>query len=202
MTIEHADRFLVARLLRGDEEAFTELFDRNFGPLYRFALARVADEDAAEEVVQTTLCRAVRKLASYRGEAALLTWLTTICRREIATYFEQRKKVPPMIDLSDDLPELRAALESLGAESLSTESSVQRHELARIVHVVLDHLPGRYGDALEWKYIDGFSVAEIAERLTLAPKAAESLLTRARAAFRDAFKAAYGSGWNGEEVTS
>jgi RNA polymerase sigma-70 factor (ECF subfamily) len=83
MTIEHADRFLVARLLRGDEEAFTEFFDRNFAPLYRFALPRVADEDAAEEVVQTTLCRAVRKLAGYRGEAALLTWLTTICRREI-----------------------------------------------------------------------------------------------------------------------
>lgn len=197
MTTEHADRFLVARLLRGDEEAFTEFFDRSFAPLYRFALPRVADADAAEEVVQATLCRAVRKLGSYRGEAALLTWLTTICRREIATYFEQRKKVPPMTDLSDDLPEVRAALESLGAES-----TLQRRELARIVQVVLDRLPGHYGDALEWKYIDGFSVAEIAERLSLAPKAAESLLTRARAAFRDAFRAAYGSGWNGEEVRS
>jgi len=202
MTIEHADRFLVARLLRGDEEAFAEFFDRNFAPLYRFALPRVADEDAAEEVVQTTLCRAVRKLASYRGEAALLTWLTTICRREISTYFEQRKKVPPMIELSDDLPEVRAALESLGAEALSMESNIQRRELARIVQLVLDRLPGRYGDALEWKYIDGFSVAEIAQRLSLAPKAAESVLTRARTAFRDAFKAAYGSGWNGEEVSS
>jgi RNA polymerase sigma-70 factor (ECF subfamily) len=184
MTIEHADRFLAARLLRGDEDAFAEFFDRNFAPLYRFALPRVADEDAAEEVVQTTLCRAVRKLSSYRGEAALLTWLTTICRREIATYFEQRKKVPPMIDLSDDLPEIRAALESLGAES-----TLQRREIARLVQVVLDRLPGRYGDALEWKYIDGLTVAEIAERLTLAPKAAESLLTRARAAFRDAWVA-------------
>jgi RNA polymerase sigma-70 factor, ECF subfamily len=195
MNSEHADRFLVARLLRGDEEAFAELFDRNFGPLYRFALPRVADEDAAEEVVQTTLCRAVRKLAGYRGEAALLTWLTTICRHEIATYFERRKKAPPMIDLSDDLPEIRAALESLGAEE-----TVQRREVARLVHVVLDRLPGRYGDALEWKYLDGLTVAEIAERLTLAPKAAESLLTRARVAFRDAFRAAYGSGWNGVEV--
>ena len=198
MTIEHADRFLVARLLRGDEEAFAEFFDRNFAPLYRFALPRVADEDAAEEVVQTTLCRAVRKLASYRGEAALLTWLTTICRREISTYFEQRKKVPPMIDLSDDLPEIRAALESLGAE-VERCSVARWRESSRSCSTVF---PSRYGDALEWKYIDGLSVVEIAERLTLAPKAAESLLTRARAAFRDAFKAAYGSGWNGVEVNS
>jgi hypothetical protein len=101
-----------------------------------------------------------------------------------------------MIDLSDDLPEIRAALESLGAEA-----TVRRREVARIVQLVLDRLPNRYGDALEWKYIDGFSVAEIAERLALAPKAAESLLTRARTAFRDAFKAAYGRRleWGGGE---
>jgi RNA polymerase sigma-70 factor (ECF subfamily) len=192
---DHADRFLVARLLRGDEAAFAEFFEDNFAPLYRFALPRVADEDAAEEVVQTTLCRAVRKLATYRGEAALLTWLTTICRREIATYFEVRQRVPPMLDLSDDLPEIRAALESIGAEG-----TLQRREVARLVQVVLDRLPGRYGEALEWRYIDGLSVIEIAERLALAPKAAESLLTRARAAFRDAFRAAYGGNWNGVEV--
>jgi RNA polymerase sigma-70 factor (ECF subfamily) len=189
MNAEHADRFLVARLLRGDEDAFTQFFDANFPALYRFALPRVGgDGDAAEEVVQLALVRAVRKLASYRGEAALLTWLTTICRREIATYFERRKKVPPMVDLSEDLPEVRAALESIGAHD-----TIRRREVSRIVQVVLDRLPNRYGDALEWKYIDGLSVIEIAERLGLAPKAAESVLTRARASFRDAFTSAYGS---------
>lgn len=187
MTIDHQDRMLAARLLRGDADAFEEFFESSFGPLYRFALARIGDADAAEEVVQTTLCRAVRGLSGYRGEAALLTWLTTICRREIATHFEQRKKVPPMVDLSDDLPELRAALESIRAED-----SAERREVARLVQVVLDRLPRHYGDALEWKYIDGLSVAEIAERLALGTKAAESLLTRARESFRDAFRSAYG----------
>jgi DNA-directed RNA polymerase specialized sigma24 family protein len=52
---------------------------------------------------------------------------------------------------------------------------------------VLDQLPTRYGDALEWKYGEGLSVKEIATRLGVGPKAAESLLTRARQAFRDAF---------------
>ena len=50
----------------------------------------------------------------------------------------------------------------------------------------LDALPGRYGEALEWKYIDGLSVREIAARLELGEKATESLLTRARESFRDA----------------
>jgi RNA polymerase sigma-70 factor (ECF subfamily) len=189
MSADHADRFLVARLLRGDEEAFTDFFEASFAPLFRFALPRLdGDEDTAEELVQTTLVRAVRKLSTYRGEAALLTWLTTICRREIATYYEQRKKVPPMLGLAEDLPEIRAALESLGGD----ENLLQRRETARLVQVILDQLPFRYGDALEWKYIDGLSIAEIAAKLGVTPKAAESTLTRARNAFRDAFSTAYG----------
>ena len=189
MSADHADRVLVARLLRGDEEAFTGFFEASFAPLFRFALPRLGgDEDAAEEIVQTTLVRAVRKLSTYRGEAALLTWLTTICRREIATFYEQRKKVPPMFGLAEDLPEIRSALESL----VGDEHLLQRRETARLVQATLDQLPFRYGDALEWKYIDGLSVNEIADRLGVTPKAAESTLTRARNAFRDAFSTAYG----------
>ena len=53
--------------------------------------------------------------------------------------------------------------------------------------MTLDYLPDNYGDALEWKYIQELSVQEIAARLKVSPKAAESLLSRAREAFRDAF---------------
>lgn len=186
-TMEHADRFLVARMLGGDEAAFAEFFDRSSGPLYRFALPRVnGDADAAEEIVQLSLSRAVRKLSGYRGEAALLMWLFTICRHEIHDWLEQRRRVPQMVELAEDLPEIRAALDSLDA--------LEKKETARRVQMVLDRLPGRYGDALEWKYIEGLSVAEIGERLGIAAKAAESLLARARAAFRDAFRALNGVG--------
>jgi len=197
---EHPDRFLVARLVRGDEAAFSEFFEANFGALFRFALPRVGgDAHAAEEVVQATLCRAVRKLGTFRGEAALLTWLCTFCRHEISARYERERRMPPMVDLVDELPEVRAALESLSAAA-RPETALQRGEIARLVQVVLDRLPGRYGDALEWKYIDGLSVAEIATRLGISAKAAESTLTRARDAFRDAFTAAYGARWTGVEV--
>jgi RNA polymerase sigma-70 factor (ECF subfamily) len=197
---EHPDRILVARMVRGDEAAFGEFFESHFGPLFRFAMPRVAnDAQAAEEVVQAALCRAVRKLGSYRGEAALLTWLCTFCRHEISAFFEKARRVPPMVELLDDIPEVRAALETLGAAD-RPEAALRRNETSRIVQLVLDRLPGHYGDALEWKYIDGLSVAEIAERLNIGAKAAESMLTRARAAFGDAFTAAYGGRWSEAEV--
>ena len=68
------------------------------------------------------------------------------------------------------------------------------NQLGQLVHATLDHLPGRYGEALEWRYIEGLSVPEIAERLDLGYKATESVLSRARKAFRDGFALAGGRG--------
>jgi RNA polymerase sigma-70 factor (ECF subfamily) len=180
---------VVPRMLAGEERAFDEFFEAHFPGLYRFALVRLSyDAAAAEEVVQVTLCTAISKLHTYRGEAALFTWLCTLCRHEIAAYFRRLSRQPPTVELVEDSTEVMAALGSLRGPGVEgPEETLRRAEVTRLVHVALDRLPGRYADALEWKYVDGLSVKEIAERLELTPKAAESLLTRARVAFRDAF---------------
>jgi RNA polymerase sigma-70 factor (ECF subfamily) len=186
-----SDKTTVRRMLAGDEAAFEELFETYFSGLYRFALARLdRNADAAEDVVQATLCKAITKLATYRGEAALFTWLCTFCRHEISAYHGRQQRSVQETPLIEDTPEIRAALESLGAASADTpDERLRRQELARLVRVTLDSLPPRYGDALEWKYIQELSVSDIAARLSVGPKAAESLLTRARQAFRDGFAA-------------
>ncbi len=189
------DLELVGRLRAGSEVAFQEFFETFFPRLYRFAIVRAAGNgDAAEEAVQAALCRAVSKLHTYRGEAALFTWLCTFCRHELSHLSRRSGRFGQPVELLEELPEVRAALESLASErSWRAEEDERRSELARWVQVTLDHLPPRYGRALEWKYLEGLSVREIAARLDLGSKAAESLLTRARQAFRDGFVAVTGS---------
>jgi RNA polymerase sigma-70 factor (ECF subfamily) len=87
----------------------------------------------------------------------------------------------------DDIPEVRVQLETLAARLEGPEQQLERQDLARLVQLTLDYLPARYGDVLEWKYLQGLSMREIAERLDTTTKAVESLLTRARDAFRDGF---------------
>jgi len=175
-------------LLAGDERAFDEFFEGSFPGLFRFALPRVeGNEDAAEEVAQATLCKAISKIATFRGEASLFTWLCAFCRHEISAYHRARGRTAGEIDLIEEHPGVRAALESLGVASEGPDRVLARREISRLVQVVLDRLPAHYGNALELKYIEDRSVREIAERLGLSPKAAESLLTRAREAFRDGF---------------
>jgi DNA-directed RNA polymerase specialized sigma24 family protein len=89
---------------------------------------------------------------------------------------------------------IRATLESLTDPAATPELEANRLDLARLIKVTMDSLPSAYADALEWKYIDGLSVAEIGDRQGRGRKAAESLLNRAREAFRDGFTATTGVG--------
>jgi RNA polymerase sigma-70 factor (ECF subfamily) len=184
------DLELARRLTAGDEPAFEEFFAAYFPRVFRFARVRLAgNDDAAEEIAQATLIKAVAKLHTYRGEAALFTWLCTFCRREIGARAE-RAGTKVELSLTDDRTEIRAVLDALAALSDDDpEQELGRRELSRLVRTILDHLPRPYGDALEWKYMQGLSVEEIARRLDLGYKAAESVLTRARQAFREGFSA-------------
>jgi RNA polymerase sigma-70 factor (ECF subfamily) len=183
------DLELARRLVGGDERGFKRFFDEYYPRIYRFALSRLArDIDAADELAQRTLCRAARKLHLFRAEASLFTWLCQICRREIHDYLEVRQRDERRLVSIDDDPTVRAALESLPADLQSDpEGQATRADSLQLVQTVLDYLPANYGNVLEWKYVEGLGVREIATRLKVTPLAAESLLARARRAFRDAW---------------
>jgi RNA polymerase sigma-70 factor, ECF subfamily len=182
------DLDLARRLRAGDESAFEAFFAEYFPRLYRFARVRLGgDDEAAEEVVQTTLIRALAKVRTYRGEAPLFTWLCTICRHEVSAWLERGGRATS-VSLTADSAETRVVLDAIAALTRDDpERQYERDELSRLVHATLDHLPGKYGDALIWKYLEGTPVEEIARRLGLGYKATESLLTRARRAFREGF---------------
>lgn len=182
------DRELARRIAAGHEVAFEEFFREYFPRLYRFALVRVKGDAAiAEEVVQRTMCLVVRKMPGYRGEALLFTWLCQICRNEMSSVFRERRLAAEDEVPFEDNPAVQAALASLSLD-LGPERSRSNDEIARFVRVTLEYLPARYACALEMKYIRGCSVDEIGETLNISSKAAESVLSRARAAFKEGFR--------------
>jgi len=189
MAIYLDDKKLVKQLLAGDDRAFDRFFDENFARLYRFALARLADDpEAAREVAQISLTRALRKLHTYRAESALFTWLCAICRNETSDWLRKQLRYQENIVLTEDHADVRAAVESYQAPpEQGPEAHYQRDESLRLIQVAMDRLPARYGDILEWKYIDGQSVQEIATRLKIGHEATQSLLARAKRAFGEVY---------------
>ena len=187
--VVHAeDKRLIARLLAGEEAAFRQFFTDHYHRLYRFALSRTDhDVGAAEDAAQSTLSRALENLASYRGEAQLFTWLCAICRGEISLWRRRTGRREAHVVLLEDRPETLAAIDSLAADGDDPAAELQRDERARHIQVALDRLPPRYGDALEWKYVEGYSAQEIAARLNIGTEAANSLLARAKRAFKELY---------------
>jgi RNA polymerase sigma-70 factor, ECF subfamily len=166
------ERELVIRLRAGDESAFETFAEHYIAGLYRFALRRLDhDPELTREIVQATMCKVIEKLDTYRAEASLFTWLCACCRNEIAAHFRRAGRRPREVELVDDVPQEQ------------TEGS----DTAELVHAALDRIPPAYARAMEWRYLDGLEVADVAQRLALTYKAAESLLSRARSAFREAY---------------
>ena len=181
-----SDRQLAAAVANGEQAAFDEFFNSFFPRLYRFCHRRLNDDDAlSKDVVQSALIIAIRKIRTYRAEAPLFTWLCQICRSEISAHYRRADNSSRIVPL-DDRPELRSILESLQVDEDTPDLRVQREQLVQLIQTTLDYLPARYGDLIEWKYIEELSVEDIAKRLGTTFATAQSALARARKAFQAA----------------
>jgi RNA polymerase sigma-70 factor (ECF subfamily) len=186
---QYADKKLVERLLEGDGPSFDVFFNTYFPRIYRFALTRLdLDHNLAEDTAQIVLCQAISKMSTYRGEAPLFSWLCTFCRYEISKQRKTRGFGPYQAKLAEDSPAVQSALDSLlSATGDDPDVAAYQAELNQLVKVTLDQLPALYADTLECKYVHGHSVRDIASRIGKSEKATESILTRARNAFRECF---------------
>jgi RNA polymerase sigma-70 factor (ECF subfamily) len=182
------ERDLVSRMRRGEQRAFDEFFGTYAPRLISFAVRRSSlDPGAIEDVVQMTMINAMRNLGSYRGEAALFTWLCRICRNQLADARRNAARQPvtqSLDELSSDRP-LATVVELVDyCDPLDEcESDSARSEVRRVVNT----LPAHYARILELRFGDELSGREIARTLQMSEDAAESLLARARQAFKAAW---------------
>ena len=170
------ERGLQAAVLAGDESAWRTWYDESADALYAYIAWRCGGlRDAADEIAQDVWLTAVRRLPTFDPAAgSFLGWLRGIAARTLANRFRYDRR-------REGLTLRRPAHEAADAE-------VGRRERAERVAATLAAMPEKYEAVLRAKYLDASSVAEIAADLGLSEKAVESLLSRARAAFRDQYQ--------------
>ena len=164
-------------VLAGDELAWRTWYDESFETVRRFVAWRLRGHpDACEEVLQETWLITVKRIRAFdprRG--TFVDWVRGIAANVLKNHLRNARS-KGAIQLPDDVSAAGSAAAAEGAA---------RSE--RIVEV-LQYLPGRYAAVLREKYLEQRSVAEIAASWNETTKTIESLLTRARQAFRDAFR--------------
>lgn len=142
------DGRLVGRARRGDESAFSSLYERYARTIHGLLLARVSRLDA-DDLVQDVFLTAWRRLDDLRDPAAFGGWLSMIARNR-ATDFQRR---------SVDAVPLSPALQAHDATAASAE--------ANAVLEVIRHLPDAYRETLILRLVEGMTGPEIAERTGL-----------------------------------
>ncbi|MBI4066142.1 RNA polymerase sigma factor [Candidatus Gottesmanbacteria bacterium] len=174
------DQELVTSILKRDRHALSEFY-RTYAPkLRQFIRSKINSPDDAEEVLQDVLYAFLEAIRDFTGSSKLTTFLYAITSHKVIDWY-RRKKIRHVVFSA--VPQL----ESLVAPLLGPEEELDASLLREKIRVVLGRLLPMHRSVLILKYADDFTVADIAKKLAISFKSAESQLFRARKAFVELF---------------
>lgn len=167
------DATLLARHVDGDPDAFAELVRRHRDRLWAVALRTLSDREEAADALQDALVAAFRKAETFRGDAAVTTWLHRIVVNACLDRVRRRAARP-----TDPLPaDDRSETLSLPIGPDPAEARETRLD----VLAALASLPAEQRAALVLVDMEGWSVEETARLLGCAPGTVKSRCSRGRA---------------------
>lgn len=164
---------LVRRAREGDKSAFEELYRINAGRIYALCLRMAADPVRAEELTQDVFVRAWEKLSTFRGDAAVSSWLHRIA---VNTLLQQRRG-----------EERRAARRQAAAPT--SDGAAPRDTAAAVdLERAIAALPPGARSAFVLYDVEGYKYEEIAGMTGLAVGTLKSQVHRARRLLREALE--------------
>ena len=182
---ESDDRALLAAHVAGDPEAFGVLFARHRDRLWAVALRTSGNPEDAADALQDALVAAFRRAESYRGDAAVTTWLHRVVvnasldrhRRQAVRRTEALPHTERVADVPDPGPGTGVLRPR---DDGDPEAMAERSEQQRAVHAALAALPPEQRAALVLVDMQGWGVGEAAEVLGVAPGTVKSRCSRGR----------------------
>jgi len=120
------DEDLVRRFLSGDRAAFAILVERHERRVYNLALRMTGREEDARDATQDAFLTALRKLSSFRGEAAFTTWLHRVTVNACYDLLRKRQRAPLLDRGHEERPEPEPPPAPDHADDAVTSMDVQR----------------------------------------------------------------------------
>ena len=166
--MDDSDEALMARIARGDQQAFRTLAGRHLPAMLGLARRILGNASDAEDVAQEAMLRVWTHAPRWQPLAAFRTWLT----RVVVNLCLDRKRRAPWVALE-------AAGEIVDPTPGASEQA-ERDERERMVAAAIAGLPARQRAAIVLTYGDGMSNAQVAEILDTSVSAVETLLVRGK----------------------
>lgn len=155
-------------------DALVDKYDSALPQVYGYLLSRCRSTSVAEDLTSETMMAAVVAVKHERVADISVAWLVGVARHKLADHWRQQDR---------EHRHLSAVAHTEPAQEDPWDAVID----ARRAHDVLDRLPPMQRLALALRYLDGLPVAEVADHVGRSLRATETLLVRARRAFRTAY---------------
>jgi RNA polymerase sigma-70 factor, ECF subfamily len=164
---------LVARCRAGDVEAFETLYREHAARLYTLASRMAGSPDDGEDLLQEIFLQAYRKLASFKGDSSIGTWLYRLALNHCLDYVRSRRA------------KMNKLTETLDAETSFEPTARRDMPIARMdLERAVERLPEGCREAFVLHDVEGFDHKEVAELLGIAEGTSKSQVFKARMKLR------------------
>lgn len=174
------DTQVIKQILAHNRSALARFY-RAYAPRLRHHIAaRVSRSEDVEEILQDTLYGFLEATRDFHGNSSIKTFVYAICHNKIVDYY-RKKKIKHVV--FSQVPRLEMFVSPLLDPEAELDQTVIKEKIA---HVLGRMLPV-YRQVIQLKYLENVSVSNIAQKLSISFKSAESRLFRARKAFVELF---------------
>lgn len=165
------DEELIRLINLGDQEAFTQLYNRHLPPVFN-RVAYLIPKNDVEDVTQEIFIAMIRSLKSFRGESKFSTWLRVITNRQISNYYRKNQKHLQDDDLDPD---------DTWVQRKAAPKSARREKQDQIIYVqqCLMDIPDHYREVVLLRFVEGLKFQEIADLQDRSLDAVKSTYRRA-----------------------
>jgi len=174
------DTRLVEEALQGSHVSFQLLIERYEQRVFNLIRHYTRNPVEIEDLAQETFLKVYRRLSSFQRQSSFYTWLYRIAVNTILDSLKRRGRSPVQ-----SVEDLEAVPVSSSAGCPSPSATLEREELARITHEVLEELPEIFRTVLVLREYEEMAYQDIADLLGISIGTVESRLFRARARFKE-----------------
>jgi RNA polymerase sigma-70 factor, ECF subfamily len=136
----------------GDSRAFSELYDRFAGAIYRFINMKLRHREQSEDVLQEVFIKAWRGLSGFEvKQGHFSAWLYRIATNAVNDHFRKAYRKPENLELNENM--------EVYAKEETSEEMDKAQDFSRIKNA-LEFLPIKYKEVLELRYVQDLTIEE------------------------------------------
>lgn len=174
---------MVVRAAGGDEQAFEQIMRANNRLLYRTARSILRNDEDAEDVLQEAYVKAYFKLASFKGQSKLSTWLVRIVINEALEHKRKLAHAPELVANGDAVDSENFS--EVTASRPGPEAMAMRDQLSKLIQKHIERLPAVFRTVFVLRALEELTVEETASCLQIPEATVRTRFMRARRLLRE-----------------